>query len=115
MYQPELVNDVANWIVLVAVVPFSIFTILYGILAPWYRSYLGAVMFGLIASTTGVLGFVLARRLFGEFPGYEWWAITLYSLLTFFALSFLIIFIVERRNSQLIGLPISRRKDHDGH
>ena len=113
MYDPSAVNDVANYIVLVAAIPAAIFTVLYGILAPWYRTWLGATLFGLIASIAAVLTFVMVRRWLGDFPGYEWWAIGVYSTFLFFMLSFIAIFIVERRRAGLLVFPIRRREGKD--
>lgn len=110
MYQPEVVNDIANWIVIAAVIPFALFTILYGVLAPWYKTLLGFVLFGLIGTTTAVLFFALLRRWIGAFPGYEWWAIGIYSSLTLFATAFLVIFFVERRRAPLLELSVKRRR-----
>lgn len=48
MYDPTVLNEIANWIVLAAAIPAATFVILYGILSPWYRTWLGVTMFGLI-------------------------------------------------------------------
>ena len=113
MYDPSVVNDAASWIVLAAAVPAAIFTILYGILAPWYRTWLGTTLFGLIASIAAVLIFVTVRRWLGAFPGYEWWAIGVYSAFLFFMLSLIVIFIVERRRAGLLVFSIRRRERKD--
>lgn len=107
-YDPSAVNDIANWIVISAAIPFALFTILYGLLAPWYRTLLGSVLFGLIFFITMVLLFILARRWWGDFWGYEWFAIGIYSMLTLFATMFLLIFIRERRGSDLLEMPVNR-------
>lgn len=110
MYDPAAVNEIANLIVFVAAIPFFLSTIAYGILAPWYRSLLGVTLFGLIASVTGVLIFVFTRRIWGDYWGYEWVAIGVYTSLTTFAFAFLAIFLVERRRAGLLELPLVRRE-----
>ena len=65
----------------------------------------------LIASIAAVLTFVMVRRWLGDFPGYEWWAIGVYSTFLFFMLSLIAIFIVERRRAGLLVFPIRRREE----
>lgn len=114
MYDPNAINEIANWIVLVAALPFAAATLSYGVLAPWYRSLLGSTMFSLLASITAALGFVFARRLMGAFWGYEWFAIVIYSMLFLSALTFVTVFYVEFRRAGPLVFPIRRRdrKDH---
>lgn len=109
MYDPAVVNEIANWIVLIAIGPFLLSSLAYGILAPWYRTLLGVTLFGLLVSITAVLGFVFTRRVWGAYWGYEWFAIVIYSSLTFFATAFLVIFFVEWGRAGLLELPLRRR------
>lgn len=110
MYIPSAVNETANWIVLVAAIPFLVATISYGTLAPWYRSLLGTTMFSLLGSITSVLLFVFARRVWKEFWGYEWFAIVVYSLLFISAAAFVVVFYVEFRRAGLLVFSIRRRE-----
>lgn len=112
MYNPEAVNDVANWIVLVSVFPFAFLTAVYGVLTPWYKSLLGVTFFGLLASITSVLAFIWTRRLWGDYMGYELIAVTVYSLLTIFVLAFIAIFFVERNRAGLLVFS-TRRTDKE--
>lgn len=106
---PDAVNDFATIIALLSAVPFLGYTITYGVGSPWYRSLLGWVMFGLGASIVLVLGVVLGRRLFGEYLGYEWVAVTAYSLLNLAGWSLWAIVIVERRRAPMLELPLNRK------
>lgn len=109
MYDPSAINEVANWIVLVAAIPFLIATLSYGTLAPWYRTLLGTSLFSLLASFTAVLLFVFSRRVWKEFWGYEWLAIGIYSLLFASITAFVIVFYVEFRRAGLLVFSIRRR------
>jgi hypothetical protein len=109
------VNDIANYIVFAAIIPFGLFTLLYGILSPWYRSLLGVTMFCLGLSLTAVLGVVLARRWLGEYPGYEWVAIIVYSFVTLTAFGLVLIYLVERSRRPSIELPLKTQKEDNEH
>ena len=113
MYDPTAVNDIANWIVLAAAIPAVTFVFLYGILSPWYRSWLGVTMFGVITSVAAVLVFVAVRRWLHEFPGYELWAVVIYSLFLLSLLGLVVVFIVERRRAGLLAFSIRRRERKD--
>lgn len=108
---PSQINDIANWIALSAVIPFLGYTITYGSGSPWYRSLLGTVMFGLGAAISLVLGYVTVRRWFGDFPGYEYWSIGIYTLLAIVGWAMWAIVIVERRRAPLLQIPLKRKAD----
>lgn len=109
MYNPAAVNDAANWIVFIAIIPTLFATISYGIMAPWYRTALGSILFSFLASVTSVLVFVLTRRLWGMFFGYEVIAFVVYSWFALSVTAFLVIFYAERRRAGLLELPLRRR------
>ncbi len=113
MYDPTAVNDIANWIMLAAAIPAATFVFLYGILSPWYRSWLGVTMFGVITSVAAVLVFVAVRRWLHEFPGYELWAVVIYSLFLLSLLGLVVVFIVERRRAGLLVFSTRRRERKD--
>lgn len=106
---PSEINDTANFIVLVAALPYLLFSVTYGLRDDWYKTYLGTIMWGLVTSQALVLLFIISRRWFGEYPGYEWVAVVLYSSLTVFAWLFYIIFLIERRRSSILEMPMTRR------
>lgn len=107
---PAEINDVANYIVLLAVIPFALFSLTYGVRDPWRTTYLGVIMFGLVTSQALTLAFIISRRWFGEYPGYEWVAVVLYSSLTVFAWLFYGIFLIERRRSDIMQFPVARKR-----
>lgn len=80
-YNPAEINDAASYIALACIVPMLVAATSYGVGSPWYGSWLGRIFFGLFASITLIFGVILARRFFGEYPGYEWVAVVAYSLL----------------------------------
>lgn len=106
---PEQINDIANWIAVAAVIPFAGYWTTYGIGSAWWRSPLGWVMFALGAAITVTLGYVAVRRAFGDFAGYEWWSIAIYSLLNLVGYALWAIVIVERRRATLLQIPLKRK------
>ncbi len=109
MTTAEQINDAATWLVIAGIVPSLAFTLIYGFGSPWYRSALGVVMFLLGLSLTTVLGIVLGRRLFGEYPGYQWVAIGGYSLLLVAMVGLAVIVIIERRSaSTALSFPLRK-------
>lgn len=105
---PSEINDIANFIVLGAVIPFALFSITYGTRDSWYQTYLGVTIWGLVTSQAVVLAVIILRRWFGDYPGHEWVAIVVYSLLTIFAWLFYVIYLVERRRSSTLAIPLTR-------
>lgn len=103
------INDFATGIVLAGAIPALLFTLIYGLGSPWYRSGLGVVMFLLGVSLTTVYAIVLSRRFFGTYPGYEWVAVGGYSFLLVAMLGLVIITLIERRSSLTI-LSFSKGK-----
>lgn len=106
---PDQINAIANWIALSAIVPYAGYTLTYGLASPWFRSLLGIVMFSMGAAITLVLGYVTVRRVFGDFPGFEWWSIAIYSLLALAGYALWAIVIVERRRAPLLQIPLKRK------
>ena len=70
-------------------------------------------MFGVITSVAAVLVFVTVRRWLHEFPGYELWAVVIYSLFLLSLLGLVVVFIVERRHAGLLVFSIRRRERKD--
>lgn len=109
LYNPAAINDVASWFALLASIPAAIAALSFSFLVPWYRTWLGFSIWGWLTSTVAVLIFVVTRRFWGAYWGYEWLAIVVYSALAFFMTTFLIIFFVERRRASLFEFSIRRR------
>ena len=108
---PEAVNDFATILALTAIIPALGYTLTYGLGSPWYRSLLGIVLFGLGASVATVLSVVLLRRILGAYPGYEWVAVSAYSILTLTMWALWAIVIVERRRAPMLKLPLTRKEE----
>lgn len=107
---PEQINDQANIIALTAGIPALLFTLVYGFGSPWYRSWLGRTVFGLMFAISMLFGVILARRFFGTYPGYEWVSVICYTLLTVAFWSFFIILLVERKhgNKSELHIPLTK-------
>jgi hypothetical protein len=108
-YDPQVVNDFANFLALTAGIPAFLFTLVYGFASPWYKSWLGRTLFGLMFSISLLFAVILARRFFGTYPGYEWVAVVSYTCLAVAFWSFFIILLVERRASHQFEIQLSRK------
>ena len=106
---PADINFIANYIALSALIPFALFSMTYATVDRPWGTYLGVTIWGLITSQALVLGFVTARRWLGEFFGYEWVAVVLYTALSLFAWFFYVIYLVERRSSPALQFPLGQK------
>lgn len=112
MTPSQQINDFANYIALAAFVPFFLATLIYGTRAPWYRSLLGVSMFGLWSSITLLIGFIITRRFWGDYWGYEWVAVCLYTYFFLVGLAILSTLIYELRRGGVLIIPIIRNKEN---
>lgn len=106
----DMLNDIAGLLALTGAVPIAGATITYGIGSPWWRSWLGRVMFGLFFALVIVFGIVLGRRLGGEYPGYGWVALVGYAYIWLTLWAVWLIILVERRKPAPSG-PLPLRKE----
>lgn len=104
------INDFANLIVIGCFIPYFLFSFTYGTKDHPWGTYLGVIMWGQGTSLALVFGFIISRRWFGEYPGYEWIAVILYSSLLVFAWLFYVIYLIERRRSSILQFPLGRRE-----
>lgn len=99
---PEAINDFANYLAVAALVMFVEVGIVYAIgpkgerFAP-LRSNVGRVQVAVFASVVAVLSIVVLRRTFGDYPGYEWVAVTGYTVLTITGIALAILIPTERK------------------
>lgn len=94
----ETLNSIAGVLALTGAVPILGAALTYGLGSPWWRSWLGRVMFGLFLALVLVFGVVLGRRLFGEYPGFGLVALIAYAYVTAALWATWAIILVERRN-----------------
>lgn len=94
----EQINEVAGVIIGLAAIPAVATALIYGFGSPWWHSWLGRVMFAKWTSVALVFLVIIARRTWGDYPGYEWAALIVYSftLLTFTATT--VQLVIERRS-----------------
>lgn len=112
---PADVNEFANWIAMSAAIPAILFTLVYGFGSPWYKSGLGITLFGLMFSFSSLFAVILARRFFGEYPGYHIVAVVVYMMLTLMFWSFFIILLKERRHARPLEIPLQRTNTREIH
>lgn len=104
------INTLTDWVAVAAVIPFALYTLIYGIGSPWYRSILGWVLFGLGLATTAALTYVAVRRIVGDFPGWEFWSLAVYSVLALVGWALVGAVVVERRRASLALIPLKKKK-----
>lgn len=101
----DTINEIAGFILTLTTIPATLNVLIYGFGSPWWTSWLGRVMFAKWLSVALVFWFVVFRRNLGDFFGYEWWALAIYSFtfVTFVATT--VELIIERRppDSNLVG------------
>lgn len=94
----EAVNAAATWLTIAGAIPAFLFAVAYGVASPWYRSALGVVTFGLLGTLALLFVLILARRLFGLYPGYELAAVAVYGMLAVALWGLFIVYLRERRS-----------------
>lgn len=103
------INDIAGLVVIAVTVPAVLNATIYGLGSRWWQTWLGRVLFSKWLSVALVFVFIVARRVLGEFPGYGWVALGLY---TFVLLSFAATtaeLIIERRApAEVVETPIRK-------
>ena len=112
---PADINEFANWIAMSAAIPAILFTLVYGLGSPWYKSGLGVTLFGLMFSISSLFLVILARRFFGEYPGYHVVAVIVYGMLMIMFWSFFIILLKERRHARPLEIPLQRTNTREIH
>lgn len=105
-----VLNEIAGFVALLTIVPATLNAVIYGIGSPWWRSWLGRVLFAKWLAVALVFVFIIARRTLGEFPGYGALALLIYTfvLLAFSATT--VELVIERRNPA--PPATARRKEH---
>ena len=94
---PHEINHLAAYVALAAVVPALATTLIYGLGSPWWRSWLGRVVFTQWLAIVVVFAVVLLRRFLGNYPGSEWVALVSYSALFLAFTAMAVIVTLERR------------------
>lgn len=98
-YDPALVNDLATIPLVLGMILAGATGLTFAVGSPWYKSLLGVAFLGIMVTSSLPLVIVLGRRLGGEYPGYEWVAIGLYSLFALAWLAMLCIILIERHRA----------------
>lgn len=104
-YDPAIINEFATYLALTGVGPAVAALLVFTLGKPrlWHKTLLGWVMASLFLSLVIVYAIILGRRLFGEYPGYEWVAVIGYALTTATLAAIVVIIIRERREGRALG------------
>lgn len=100
----EVVSNISGWVVIACLGPALYATFRYGLGAAWYTSWLGRVIFAQWISIDVVLLFIVSRRLFGEYRGYHWVALIVYTALLFAFIAKAVIIDIEMRTSDFVSV-----------
>lgn len=108
----DTLNEIAGVIALFTIVPATLNAIIYGIGSPWWRSWLGRVLFAKWLSVALVFVFIVLRRALGEFAGYGGVAVALYAFVFVAFAATTVELIIERRGpaGEPIARPINRKR-----
>lgn len=98
-------NEVAGFIALLTIVPATLNALIYGVGSPWWRSWLGRVLFAKWLAVALVFVFIVARRTLGEFPGYGVVALLLYTFVLLAFAATTVELVIERRNPAPLNPP----------
>lgn len=93
----EILNDAAIWPLYGVAIASHVLVLIYGIGSPWWRSLLGVTIFAKWLSVMLVFDFLIARRTFGEFPGYGWLALGVYGFMFLAFWAVVVEVAIERR------------------
>lgn len=104
-------NDVATVIVGITFIAFAAYTGMYAFRSHFWESWLGYVMFFLGVDGMVLSGHVLVRRVLGDYPGYGWVAVGVYSFTAVTAIALFFIMLAETRRKPMLMVPLrSNRK-----
>lgn len=110
MITESVADDVVMWLSIFAALPAVAFTLVYGIGSPWWKSWLGRTVFGLMLSITLLFVVTLIRWFAGDYPGYHIVSVVVYLLLTIMFWMFFIILLVERRRPEPRPLELTLQR-----
>lgn len=104
----DVLNNIAGFIALLTIVPATLNAAIYGMGSPWWRSWLGRVLFAKWLAVALVFVFIIVRRTAGEFMGYGVIAVLLYSFVFLAFSATTVELVIERRTP---ATPTTPRKE----
>lgn len=107
-YNAVIINDWATLPLLIGSAFAFASALLYGFGSPWWGSALGRAFLGIIVAATIVPVVPAARRLLGEYIGYEWIAVSLYTLHAAAWASIFFVILHERRHPPMFLPPVTK-------
>ena len=94
----HILNDWATFIVYGVAAVSHALVLIYGLGSPWWRSLLGVTIFAKWLSVMLVFDYLIARRVWGEFPGYGLAAILVYGFMLLAFSAVVVEVVIERRH-----------------
>lgn len=105
----SIINDIAGLVAVAVTIPAVANVLIYGLGSRWWETRLGRVLFSKWLSVALVFLFIIARRFWGEFPGYGWLALGLYAFVFLSFAATTVELIIESR-SPAPAVEIPKRK-----
>lgn len=107
------IENITNILVICGSIPVFLFTIVYGIGSPWYKSWLGRNLLGLMLSFSILFAIILLRRFFGDYPGFWLVALVGYLFLGIMTWCFFIMLLMERRAARPLNIPLVKKDTNE--
>lgn len=106
----SIINEIAGLVAVLVAVPAVANVLIYGLGSRWWETWLGRVLFSKWLSVALVFLFIIARRAWGDFPGYDWLALGLYSFVFLsFAATTVELIIESRSPAPVVEIPLKRK------
>lgn len=107
----ETINDLAGAVAIAITVPAVANVLIYGLGSRWWETWLGRVLFSKWLSVALVFLYIVSRRVWGDYPWYEWVALILYSfVLVSFSATTIELLIERQAPAAALELPPPNRK-----
>lgn len=104
------INDIATIIVGITCAAFLAYTITYATRSHFWESWLGWVMFMLGVDGFVITAHVVVRRVLGNYAGYEWVAVGIYSFTAIVAIALFVIILAETRRKPMLMIPLKTER-----
>lgn len=76
----SLPNEITLWLIRFSAPPITLFTLVYGLGSPWWRSRIGQAVFTSSLSLSLLLNLALVGVWLGPYPGHEWVGVGVFTL-----------------------------------
>lgn len=96
-----------------ALIPTLLFTLIYGVGSAWYKSNLGRVLFGIMATLSILLILVVLEPLLSQHLFYLPFILSMYGILVLALWAFFVIFMKEKARAPELVIPTGKDVSHE--